>query len=553
MGESLAGAGSGGWTRSRLGSPRLGASETARDGAPHEHPAHEVNRTGPRAPAAGFHVPTSWTIVYVQPGSWCGPTKGEGPWRSVAVMPRRLVSTTLPGVAAARARRSHTPFGWRPLVSVVGPSIRDPRIHLSITILTIITIGTGWLGFRLSVPRSSSLRRARRPKRPTYRRTARSWPASAFQTATSTALLFRVIGTENGAHWTFHGWHLFVGVGPAGLVTKYLVRVRGGHIFNPSNIALVGAFILLGSQRVEPLDFWWAPIGPAMIAAYAVIFAGGLFICGRLRLLGMGLALWLSLAAGMAVLAALGHTITTRWSFTPIGGAHFWWIVLTSPEIFIFLFFMITDPRTVPAGRVARVVFGVAVGVTSSLLMAPWDTEFGVKVGLSRGSWWCVPSAPSSSTGSRRRRRPTTDLGLWLGRALVAGSGPPRRRRRLVVARVVTGDPRGRAVGGGDHRRRFAGPVDRGRGARCGRRGDIADVDPRRCRPCRSTRRSPARAPDWRIRPEPRLAATLAWNLQVEAEALSTGDACRCRRSPSAPGYSTSKPSSRPVRPTAGV
>jgi hypothetical protein len=35
------------------------------------------------------------------------------------------------------------------------------------------------------------------------------------------------------------------------------------------------------------------------------------------------------------VLAALNHSITVRWSLIPIEGS-FWWIILTSPEIFIF-------------------------------------------------------------------------------------------------------------------------------------------------------------------------------------------------------------------------
>ena len=77
-------------------------------------------------------------------------------------------------------------------------------------------------------------------------------------------------------------------------------------MFNPSNIGLVVAFLVLGSERVEPLDFWWAPLGAAMVAAYAVIFVGGLWICGRLRLLGISLALWLSLAAGIGVLGSTG-------------------------------------------------------------------------------------------------------------------------------------------------------------------------------------------------------------------------------------------------------
>jgi hypothetical protein len=113
-----------------------------------------------------------------------------------------------------------------------------------------------------------------------------------------------------------------------------------------------------------------------------VIFIGGVYICSRLRLIGMGIAFWSSLAIGIGVLAALNHSITVRWSLIPIEGSHFWWIILTSPEIFIFLYFMITDPRTVPSGRVARIVFGASVGLLASLFMAPWKTEYGAKVGL---------------------------------------------------------------------------------------------------------------------------------------------------------------------------
>jgi hypothetical protein len=74
--------------------------------------------------------------------------------------------------------------------------------------------------------------------------------------------------------------------------------------------------------------------------------------------------------------------MTARWAFAPVCGFDFWRVIVTSPEVLIFLFFMITDPKTVPAGRVARVVFALLVGVLSVLLMAPQTTEFGAKVGL---------------------------------------------------------------------------------------------------------------------------------------------------------------------------
>ncbi len=50
----------------------------------------------------------------------------------------------------------------------------------------------------------------------------------------------------------------------------------------------------------------------------------------------------------MAIIAATGHAITTRWHVGPVQGGLFWWVLVTSPEILVFLFFMITDPKTAP-------------------------------------------------------------------------------------------------------------------------------------------------------------------------------------------------------------
>ena len=42
--------------------------------------------------------------------------------------------------------------------------------------------------------------------------------------------------------------------------------------------------------------------------------------------------------------------MTARWHLGPITGSHFWWVLVTSPEVLVFLFFMITDPKTAPTG-----------------------------------------------------------------------------------------------------------------------------------------------------------------------------------------------------------
>ena len=43
------------------------------------------------------------------------------------------------------------------------------------------------------------------------------------------------------------GWYLFAGVAALSLLTKYVIRYRGSHLFNPSNLGLVVAFLVLGS------------------------------------------------------------------------------------------------------------------------------------------------------------------------------------------------------------------------------------------------------------------------------------------------------------------
>ena len=271
---------------------------------------------------------------------------------------------------------------------LVLPSIRDPRLHVAAVIITIHVFGQIGLGFRVSVPQILAailtcwilevvltFRQAR----------AVVWPASAMLTGSGVALILRVIGTPADDPWTFHAWHVFAAIAGLSLLSKYVIRRRGSHIFNPSNIGLVVAFVALGPSRVEPLDFWWAPLNGWMIAAYLVIGVGGFLITRRLKLLGLAAAFWIGLAVALGLLAASGHCMTANWAFAPVCGFDFWRVVVTSPEVLIFLFFMITDPKTVPAGTVGRVVFGVLVAVTSVLLMAPQTDEFGAKVGLLAG------------------------------------------------------------------------------------------------------------------------------------------------------------------------
>ena len=331
---------------------------------------------------------------------------------------------------------------------LVLPSVRDPRLHVAAVIITVHVLGQVGLHFRVSVPQilAAILTTAIIEIVLTFRQ-ARTfvWPASAMLTGSGVALILRVVGTRPDDPWNTADWYVFAGIAGLSLLTKYVIRYRGTHVFNPSNIGLVLAFVVLGSTRIEPLDFWWAPLNSWMIAAYVVIVGGGLLITRRLRLLALAATFWVALAAGTGLLAASGHCMTANWAFAPVCGVDFWRVIVTSPEVMIFLFFMITDPKTVPAGRVGRVAFGLLVAAASTLLMAPQTNEFATKVGLIAGLVAVCAARPLLDRLLPEPRSAADDLrrfasGLVVGRT--AGSGilgvaAGRAAGRLAVALVA--------------------------------------------------------------------------------------------------------------------
>ena len=323
---------------------------------------------------------------------------------------------------------------------LVLPNVRDPRLHVAAVIISIHVLGQVGLGFRVSVPQilAAILTCAILEVALTFRQSrAFVWPASAMLTGSGVALILRVVGTPADQPWSTDGWWWFAAIAGLSLLTKYVIRFRGTHIFNPSNIGLVVAFLLLGPTRVEPLDFWWAPLNPWMIAAYAVILVGGLLITRRLALLGLAATFFVTLAIGLAIVTAAGHCMTANWAFAPVCGADFWRVVITSPEVLIFLFFMITDPKTVPSGRFGRLVFGALVAVTSTLLIAPQTDEWGAKVGLLAGLVVVCLARPFIDRLMPEARSEHDRIGAFARRAFGAGRGMAPRLGLTALAVVL--------------------------------------------------------------------------------------------------------------------
>ncbi len=265
------------------------------------------------------------------------------------------------------------------------PRWGDPRLLVAAVIISVQVLGQTALGFDLSIAQiliALGVAGGLDLVLTAWEQGVIAWPASALLTGNGVALIMRVPGTEHGDWWSTRGWPIFAATAAVAVLSKYVTRVGGRPLLNPSNAALVVAFLVFGSDLADPQDLWWGPASPGLALTYAVIVIGGLTITRRLGLHRIVWPFLLTYAAATAVVATTGHSMTARWHVGPVTGWSWWWVVVTSPELLIFLFFMITDPPTAAKGRVGGAVYGAAVALTAATLMAAQGTEFATKVAL---------------------------------------------------------------------------------------------------------------------------------------------------------------------------
>jgi Na+-translocating ferredoxin:NAD+ oxidoreductase RnfD subunit len=126
--------------------------------------------------------------------------------------------------------------------------------------------------------------------------------------------------------------------------SKFLVRVRGKHVFNPANVALVSLMLLSNNAWVSSGQW-----GSATIGALALACLGMLVLTKARRA-----------ETTLAFIAAYGLLLVGRalWLGDPLSiPLH----QLQNGALLIFAFFMISDPKTSPNSPLGRVLFGTLV------------------------------------------------------------------------------------------------------------------------------------------------------------------------------------------------
>lgn len=314
---------------------------------------------------------------------------------------------------------------------VVLPSWRDPRLALSATTGTLNVVGQIWLEFPISIGQIliSWLTCAVIEMTISFRREkAFVWPTSALLTASGLTLILRVPGTEYGDWWSMNAWWLFVGASAFGMATKYLIRPNGRHVFNPSNIAIVVAFVLFGPELADPQYLWWGPIGFGLILAWAIIVNGIFIVTRRAKQMHTFAGFMVTWGILVAIIAATGHSISAAWHVGPIEGTFYWTTLVMSPETWVFSLFMITDPRTSPNGRIAQIIYGSSCATIAAFIASMQTDEFGTKVGLLASLVLVCPFVRHLEAWWPRR-----DISVDSVRAWISGASPtmPRRPKNI--------------------------------------------------------------------------------------------------------------------------
>jgi len=174
--------------------------------------------------------------------------------------------------------------------------------------------------------------------------------ASAYITGISLALLIK---PQANILWPF-ALGAFLAIG-----SKYVLTYRGRHLWNPSNFA-IALLVLVAADQVAILSHQWGND----LRINLVIWAFGLAVASRARVLHVTLT-YVGCFIGLAALrnAIVGGPLLAE--LAPI----------TGPMYQLFVFFMVTDPRTTVSTRRGRIIVVAIVALVETVIRLAGDFQ----------------------------------------------------------------------------------------------------------------------------------------------------------------------------------
>jgi Na+-transporting NADH:ubiquinone oxidoreductase subunit NqrB len=161
--------------------------------------------------------------------------------------------------------------------------------------------------------------------------------------------------------------------GVIAVLSKYLLRWKGKHIFNPANFGLVIVSLLFGAAWISPGQW-----GAAPVLAILLIGLGGI-VTGKAKRWDVSLGL-----LGFYAALIFGRAL---WLGDPLAiPIH----QMQSGALLVFAFFMISDPKTTPDARAGRLVFAALVASVGFAIQFGLHNSAGIILALIL----CAPLVP---------------------------------------------------------------------------------------------------------------------------------------------------------------
>jgi Na+-transporting NADH:ubiquinone oxidoreductase subunit NqrB len=219
------------------------------------------------------------------------------------------------------------------------PSRRwDPRLYQIATLAFLLAYGVLWLDLEVQAVNAAAILATvivTQWAASSLGGLSRFEPRSALISGLSLCLLLRTNAVR-----------LAILAAAVAILSKFVLRVRAKHVFNPTNFALVVLLLATGEVWVSPGQW-----GSGVVFAFLLAAAGGLVVNRAARA-----DVTIAFLAGHAALL-LGRSL---WLGEPLAiPLH----RLQNGALVLFAFFMISDPRTTPDSRRGRLVFAALVAV----------------------------------------------------------------------------------------------------------------------------------------------------------------------------------------------
>lgn len=138
------------------------------------------------------------------------------------------------------------------------------------------------------------------------------------------------------------------------VVSKYIFRFRGKHIFNPSAFGIAAILLLTGDAWLSPGQW-----GNGVVLFFLVLTLGTIVVT-RVQKLDTSLAFVLT----------FGGLLYWRQVWVLGWPQDYFWHSISSGSLLLFSFFMISDPKTSPNHPVARILWAMGVATLSFYLSA---------------------------------------------------------------------------------------------------------------------------------------------------------------------------------------